>query len=96
MHDFLSFLPLLIICAGAILLMLLSAFEKIQVEIASFICMGFFGAAFFVQLIVGCGPETVLFAKVFNGMLVSSNFTMVAGQSQPLQDFVFRIHLVHH
>ncbi|NOR23332.1 MAG: NADH-quinone oxidoreductase subunit NuoN [Desulforhopalus sp.] len=79
MHDFLSFLPLLIICAGAILLMLLSAFEKIQVEIASFVCMGFFGAAFFAQLIVGCGPETVLFAKVFNGMLVSSNFTMVAG-----------------
>lgn len=79
MHDFLSFLPLLIICSGAILLMLLSAFEKIQIEIASFVSMGFFGAAFFVQLVVGCGPETVLFAKVFNGMLVSSNFTMVAG-----------------
>ena len=79
MHDFLSFLPLLIICAGAILLMLLSAFEKIQVEIASFVSMGFFGAAFFVQLIVGSGPETVLFAKVFNGMLVYSDFTKVAG-----------------
>jgi NADH-quinone oxidoreductase subunit N len=79
MHDFLSFLPLLIICAGAILLMLLSAFEKIQVEIASFVSMGFFGAAFFVQLIVGSGPETVLFTEVFNGMLVSSNFTMIAG-----------------
>jgi NADH-quinone oxidoreductase subunit N len=79
MHDFLSFLPLLIICSGAILLMLLSAFEKISIEIASFVSMGFFGAAFFVQLIVGCGPETVLFAKVFNGMLVSNNFTMVAG-----------------
>lgn len=79
MHDFLSFLPFLIIGAGAILLMLLSAFEKIQVEIASFVSMGFFGAAFFAQLLVGYGPETTLFAKVFNGMLVSSNFTMVAG-----------------
>ena len=59
--------------------MLLSAFEKIQVEIASFISMGLFGAAFFVQLVVGCGPETVLFAKTFNGMLVSSNFTMIGG-----------------
>ena len=47
MHDFLSFLPFLIIGAGAILLMLLAAFEKIQVEIASFVSMGFFGAAFF-------------------------------------------------
>lgn len=78
MQDFLSFLPLLIITAGAILLMLLSAYEKIQVEIASFVSMGFFGAAFFVQLVVGCGPETTLFPKVFNGMLVASNFTNVA------------------
>ncbi len=79
MHDFLSILPLLIIVGGAILLMLLSAFEKIQVEIASFVSMGFFAFAFFVQLLVGCGPETVLFPKLFNGMLVSSNFTMVGG-----------------
>jgi len=79
MHDFLSILPLLIICAGAILLMLLSAFEKLQVEVASYVSMGFFGAAFFVQLLVGCGPETIVFSKTFNGMLMTSNFTMVAG-----------------
>ncbi len=79
MHDFLSILPLLIIVGGAILLMLLSAFEKVQVEIASFISMVIFAAAFFVQLVVGCGPETVVFAKIFNGMLVTSNFTMVGG-----------------
>ncbi len=79
MHDFLSILPLLIIVGGAILLMLLAAFEKVQVEIASYISMGFFGVAFFVQLLVGCGPETVVFSSVFNGMLVTSNFTMVGG-----------------
>ena len=79
MHDFLSILPLLIIVAGAILLMLLAAFEKIQVEIASFVSMGFFAVAFFVQLLVGCGPENAIFAKVFNGMLVTSNFTMIGG-----------------
>lgn len=79
MHDFLSILPLLIIVAGAILLMLLAAFEKVQVEIASFVSMGFFAVAFFVQLLVGCGPDTVVFAKVFNGMLVTSNFTMIGG-----------------
>lgn len=79
MHDFLSFLPLLIIVAGAVLLMLLAAFEKIQVEIASFVSMGFFGAAFFVQLLVGGGSESMLFSKVFNGMLVYSDFTKIAG-----------------
>lgn len=79
MHDFMSLIPLTIIGSGAILLMLLSAFEKIQLETASYISMGFFAAAFLAQLLVGCGPETVLFDKIFNGMLVSSNFTMIAG-----------------
>ena len=79
MHDFLSILPLLIIVGGAILLMLLAAFEKIQVEIAAYISMGFFAVAFFVQLLVGCGPDTVVFTSVFNGVLVTSHFTMAGG-----------------
>lgn len=79
MHDFLSIFPLLIILGGAILLMLLAAFEKVQVEIAAYISMGFYGVAFFVQLLVGCGPETMVFTNVFNGMLVTSNFTMAGG-----------------
>ncbi len=79
MNDFLSLLPLLIICSGAILLMLLSAFEKTRLETASFVSMGFFALAFFVQLFVGCGPATALFVGVFNGALVASSFTMAAG-----------------
>jgi len=79
MHDFMSLLPLIIIGSGAILLMLLSAYEKVQVEIASYISMGFFGVAFLAQLLVGCGPESALYDKIFNGMLVSSNFTMIGG-----------------
>lgn len=79
MHDFLSLLPLIIITAGAILLMLLATREETQVEIASYISMGFYGVAFFVQLIAGCGPETTIFAETFNGMLVANNFTMAAG-----------------
>jgi NADH-quinone oxidoreductase subunit N len=78
MHDFVSLLPLLIVAAGAITLMLLSAWEKIAVEQASLISMAFYALAFFVQLLVGRGPETVVFANVFNGLLVSSNFTIVA------------------
>ncbi|MGW8193479.1 MAG: NADH-quinone oxidoreductase subunit N [Desulforhopalus sp.] len=79
MYDFMSLLPLIIICAGSILLMLLSAFERIKVDTASYVSMGFFAAAFFVQLVVGCGPSRVIFDNTFNGMLVASNFTMIAG-----------------
>ena len=79
MHDFLSLLPLVIITTGAILLMLLSTFEATKVEVASYISMGFYGVAFFVQLVVGTGPETVIFSEIFNGMLVANNFSMAAG-----------------
>lgn len=79
MHDFLSLLPLVIITTGAILLMLLSTFEATKVEVASYISMGFYGAAFFVQLVIGSGPETRIFSEVFNGMLVANNFSMAAG-----------------
>jgi len=75
MNDFLSLLPLLIVSSGAILLMLLAAFEKSRLETASYVSMGFFAVAFFVQLLVGCGPATAVFHGIFNGMLVASNFT---------------------
>jgi NADH-quinone oxidoreductase subunit N len=79
MNDFLSLLPLLIVSLGAILLMLLAAFETSRLETASYFSMAFFGIAFFVQLLVGCGPATSLFDGIFNGMMVASNFTAAAG-----------------
>lgn len=79
MQDFLSILPLIIVGFGAILLMLMSTSEKIKVENAALISMVFYGVAFFVQLVVGCKPESTVFEGVFNGMLVTSNFTMAAG-----------------
>ena len=78
MNDFLSLLPLIIIGSGAILLMLLAAYEKISIEITSFASMAIYGIAFFVQLGV-CGPRSELFESIFNGMLISSNFTVIAG-----------------
>jgi NADH-quinone oxidoreductase subunit N len=42
MIDFVLLLPLLIVGSGAILLMLLSAFEKVETEIASYVGMGIF------------------------------------------------------
>ena len=79
MHDFLSLLPLIILTLGAVLLMLLSTCEEMKVEVASYISMGIYGAVFFVQLVVGCGPETTIFANTFNGMLVANNFSMASG-----------------
>ena len=79
MNDFVSLLPLLTICSGAILLMLVSAFDKVKLETASYISLGFFAVAFFIQLLVTSGSGTVLFETLFNGMLVSSSFTTVAG-----------------
>ncbi len=49
MYDFLLLLPLIIIGSGAVLLMLLSAYQFIQIETASYISMAFYGVAFFLQ-----------------------------------------------
>lgn len=79
MNDFLSLLPLLIVCSGAILLMLLAAFQKAHLETASYVSMLFYGVAFVVQLLVSCTPATPIFTDVFNGMLAVSGFTAAAG-----------------
>jgi len=79
MNDFLSLLPLLIICTGGILLMLLSAFEKIKVENGPLLTMGVCTAAFIAQLSTICGPESILFSKTFSSMLVANGFTQAAG-----------------
>lgn len=79
MNDFLSLLPLIIIGSGGILLMLVAAFEKWRLETASYVSMGFFAAAFFIQLLVAGSTETVLFGPAFNGMLVASSLTATAG-----------------
>lgn len=79
MNDFLSLLPLIVICTGAILLMLLAAFEKTRLETAAHLSMGIFAGAFFVQLLVSGGPATAIYGGIFNGMLVASSFTSAAG-----------------
>ena len=79
MNDFLSLLPLIIICAGGILLMLLSAFDTFKVDNGPLVSMGFCAAAFAVQLLTTCTPESALFSATFNHMLVANSFTHAAG-----------------
>ncbi len=79
MNDFMSLLPLLIICTGAILLMLIAAYERLKLETAPLISMGFFAAAFLAQLLTACGTGSIIFADIFNGMLAVNGFTNAAG-----------------
>ncbi len=78
MHDFASFLPLVITCAGALLLMLYAVCPKAEQEKASLMSMGFFAVAFFAQLLVICTVSRSIFPETFNGLLGVSNFTNAA------------------
>ncbi|MDJ0622973.1 MAG: NADH-quinone oxidoreductase subunit N [Desulfocapsaceae bacterium] len=79
MTDLLLLLPVLIITSGAILLMLLAAFENVRDEIACFGAMVIFLFGFCMQLF-GLGQgDARIFSGVFNEMLVGNSFTAVAG-----------------
>lgn len=77
--DFLLLLPLLIVGTGAILLMLRSAFGKLTIEAASLVSMCVFALAFVAQLLSGTVGHINPYTSVFNGMLLVTDFTRVAG-----------------
>lgn len=76
--DIVFLLPLVTVTIGAILLMLLSAFESIRIEVSSALAMGIYALAFVIQL-VPVGPDDVRpFVSLFNGILLVSDFTRIA------------------
>jgi NADH-quinone oxidoreductase subunit N len=79
MFDVMVVLPLIATGAGAILIMLVAAFETFRKEGLAILGMGLFAFAFFVQLTVDNSGDITPFAEVFNGMLVANTFTKVAG-----------------
>ncbi len=79
MTDFVLLLPILVIGSGAILLMLLSAFEQVKEEVTCYLGMAVFLLGFFTQLFATNSGETQIFSSVFNNMLVASSFTAGAG-----------------
>ena len=79
MFDVMVILPLVATGAGAILMMLVAAFETFRREGISILGMGLFAFAFFIQLTVDNTGDIYPFAEVFNGMLVANTFTKVAG-----------------
>lgn len=79
MIDFMLLLPLIIVGSGAILLMLLSAYEKISIELAALVGAGIFALSFFAQLLSCTTMDVEIFTSIFNGMLIGNSFTKVAG-----------------
>jgi len=78
-NDLMLLMPLIIVGAGAIILMIASTYDKLSHELAAFCCAGVFALAFFVQLSVCLAGKVLLFSDAFNGMLVASNFSKAAG-----------------
>jgi len=79
MQDTMAILPLVATGAGAILIMLVAAFESFRKEGISILGIGLFAFAFFVQLTVENSTAITPYASIFNSMLVTSTFTKAAG-----------------
>ncbi len=78
-NDLLILLPLIIVGSGAIVLMLASAFEKVTPSLAAYGSAIIFAVAFLVQLSSCMAQPTALFSGAFNGILIASSFSQVAG-----------------
>jgi NADH-quinone oxidoreductase subunit N len=78
-NDLMLLMPLIIVGAGAIILMIASTYDKLSHELAAFGSAGVFALAFLVQLSVCLTGNVALFSDAFNGILVASNFTKAAG-----------------
>ena len=77
-QNFLMLSPLLLVGAGAIVLMLASVMKKLSPEIASVFTMAVFAAAFVLQLAYGLSTPALLYPEIFKGMLIMDGFTGVA------------------
>ena len=79
MQDIMAILPLIATGAGAILIMLVAAFESFKKEGISILGIGLFAFAFFVQMTVENSSPITPYETIFNGMLVTSTLTKAAG-----------------
>ena len=79
MNDLLALLPLIIVCLGALALMVVAAYERMAPEGGAVLFLLVLGLAFFAQLSSTCEPERLLFRDLFNGMAAASTFSATAG-----------------
>lgn len=78
-NDLMLLMPLIIVGAGAILLMIAATYDKFTHELAAFGSAGIFALAFLVQLASCISGNVALFSEAFNGLLVVSSFSKAAG-----------------
>jgi len=78
-NDLMLLMPLIIVGAGAILLMLTAAYKQLTIDITAYGSAIIFAIAFLVQLSSCISGNAVLFSEAFNGILVVSNFSKAAG-----------------
>lgn len=78
-NDLMLLFPLIIVGAGAILLMLSSAYKTITHEMAAYGSALIFGLAFLLQLSFCFQGNAVLFSETFSGVLVANSFSKGAG-----------------
>ena len=78
-NDLMLLMPLIIVGAGAIVLMLASTCTRITHECAAYGSAGLFAVAFLAQLSFCIAGQVAPFAEAFNGILVASNFSKAAG-----------------
>jgi NADH-quinone oxidoreductase subunit N len=78
-NDLMLLMPLIIVGAGAILLMIASTYDKCTHELAAYGSAGVFALAFLAQLSSCIAGNVSVFAGAFNGILIISNFTKAAG-----------------
>src|SRR5512147_1191588 len=78
-NDLMLLMPLIIVGAGAILLMIASTYDKLTDELAAFGSAGIFALAFLVQLSFCITGNVTMFSDAFNGFLIASNFSKAAG-----------------
>src|SRR5665647_395940 len=78
-NDLMLLMPLIIVGAGAILLMLTAAYKQLNNDITAYGSAIIFAIAFLVQLSSCISGNAVLFSEAFNGILVVSNFSKAAG-----------------
>ena len=76
--DIVPIIPLGIVGLGAVILMMLAAFEKIHLEVAAVFSMCVFALAFVMQLLPAEPGNLVPYDELFRGMLVTNGFTKVA------------------
>ena len=69
-NDLMLLMPLIIVGAGAILLMIASTYDKLNHEIAAYGSAGIFALAFLVQLTSCISGNAALFSEAFNGFLL--------------------------